>query len=292
MILKKIIKVFKKYKYKNLGSVPIIKKLPSGFLFEIDPLSDSDLAFYNNTYEIALILFLKKYLHPGDVCIDIGGHKGFVTINMSKLIGNFGSVYTFEPDPNAHIILNKNLQLNNISNVKLRNMAIGSYEGMITFYLNNYLGHSSSYPNKYAMPNVSNQIEVEINTLDNVIRDNAVSYKRLAFVKIDAEGAEEKIINGFSLLNEILPLVHMELNFNSLEIAGTNIDNFIRSLNESGFDIYDIRAVRKFNLMFKFKLSKIDNLSNFRNKDMIDILIISKKSPFYNRFRDILKLKT
>jgi FkbM family methyltransferase len=288
-IIRRLVRKYRKWKINELGSQPIVKYLPAGFFFEIDPRSETDQTFYFNTYEVALINFIKNFLTEGDTCIDIGGHKGYITLHLSNFVGKDGCVFTFEPDPNARNILEKNISLNKKTNITISEKALSNEKGFLSFYLNNYLGHSSRFPNKYAKKNVAKEIQVEVDTLDSILEQFSINGDRLSFVKIDAEGSEEFILKGFTKLQEILPVIHMEFNFRSFESAGTNLENFIIWLKNENFEFYDIRCKRDYLLRFKNVYTKIFDFNKYTNTDMIDVLIVSKKSKYYEHFLQVIK---
>jgi hypothetical protein len=53
-----------------------------------------------------------KQVKSGDVFYDIGAHIGFYTLLASKLIGDRGRVYAFEPLPRNIFYLKKHISLN------------------------------------------------------------------------------------------------------------------------------------------------------------------------------------
>ena len=62
----------------------------------------------------------------GDIVVDIGAAFGFYTILSSKMIGPKGKVIAIEPQPESFQMLNSNIKLNKLSNVKTLNCAIYS----------------------------------------------------------------------------------------------------------------------------------------------------------------------
>jgi len=55
---------------------------------------------------------LRKFLKPGDVAIDIGGHTGDTALPLALAVGGTGCVLAFEPNPYVFEILKKNSELN------------------------------------------------------------------------------------------------------------------------------------------------------------------------------------
>jgi FkbM family methyltransferase len=71
-------------------------------------------------YEHPLPIMMAKYIKEGDIVVDIGANQGQYTIFLSKLVGQKGKVYAFEPDPRnfligAYSVLTKNIPSSNIT---------------------------------------------------------------------------------------------------------------------------------------------------------------------------------
>ena len=63
------------------------------------------------------INFLKKNLRKGAVFLDIGANIGAYTLIGSKLVGENGKVFAFEPVGNIRETLNTNITTNNLKNI-------------------------------------------------------------------------------------------------------------------------------------------------------------------------------
>ena len=64
--------------------------------------------------------------------LDIGAHIGYFTIIMAK---QAKQVYAFEPEPRNFHTLQKNINLNELSNVKLYNRAVAEHNYKTTLHL-------------------------------------------------------------------------------------------------------------------------------------------------------------
>jgi FkbM family methyltransferase len=71
------------------------------------------------------VYFLKKLIHPGDYCIDIGAHLGYFTLPLSRLVGTSGRVYAVEPMKAFHNTLQRLLQRHKAGNTTLYQVALG-----------------------------------------------------------------------------------------------------------------------------------------------------------------------
>ena len=68
---------------------------------------------------------LTDTVHPGSVAIEIGACYGEFTIHLSRLVGPTGRVYSFELFPPYFAIAERNVALNDLTNVRLTNCAVG-----------------------------------------------------------------------------------------------------------------------------------------------------------------------
>ncbi len=68
---------------------------------------------------------LHKILKPGMTVFEIGACEGYFTVLISKLIGEKGRCYSFEPMPKYADYLEKNIQLNSLTNVIQMRKAVG-----------------------------------------------------------------------------------------------------------------------------------------------------------------------
>ena len=69
----------------------------------------------------------------GDVVIDVGAHIGPYTLKASKRVGLNGKIIAIEADPENFDILNRNIQLNKLTNVIALNYAVYSKEDKIDY---------------------------------------------------------------------------------------------------------------------------------------------------------------
>jgi FkbM family methyltransferase len=162
------------------------------------------------TFENAETQLLEKILEPGMVAIDAGAHRGYYTLLASSLIGEGGSVISFEPSPRERRWLRLHRFANGRRNVKIEKSALGSKEETAEFFLT--LGkqtglNSLRYPKGvlYSLP-----IQVKVVSLDHYYRDSAM--QRLDFIKMDVEGAEKEVLmGGRDCLRQARPMIMCEL---------------------------------------------------------------------------------
>jgi FkbM family methyltransferase len=161
---------------------------------------------------------LKYHFTPkeGNVVVDVGAHIGAYTIVGSKRVGPNGKVVAIEADPDNFDVLNRNIQLNKLSNVIALNYAAYSKEKEIKLYLPSGAGGSSYTKYNTIMSDRAHEekfVQVKGNTLDYLLQSNTVKLEEVNWIKIDVEGAEYEVLKGakdiFSKCTNITLLVEI-----------------------------------------------------------------------------------
>lgn len=137
------------------------------------------------TYEEDKQALAARFVKPGMLAFDVGANVGFYTLLFSRLVGDHGRVWAFEPlAENARNLL-AHLALNAISNVTVVQAAVSEIQGITGFQIgeNNSMGSITPHGD-YRVPTVA---------LDDMA-DQAGGMPDV--VKIDVEGAEALVLQG------------------------------------------------------------------------------------------------
>ena len=135
----------------------------------------------------------------GDFVIDVGSHIGHYTLIAAKRVGPKGKVIAIEADPKNFEILNKNIELNKLKdNVVTMNYAASSKEEKIKLFTPEKEAGQTIFNTIISNRVTPNEkfIEVNANTLDNLLNENGISVKDVKWLKIDVEGAELEVLKG------------------------------------------------------------------------------------------------
>ena len=136
----------------------------------------------------------------GDIVIDIGAHIGLYTIISSKRVGANGKVVAIEADPSNFEMLNRNIKLNQLTNVTPLNYAVYSKETKIKLYLpeveSGYTIYNTVMSNRARTEDKF--VEVNANTLDHLLQLKGIRQEEVNWIKIDVEGAEFEVLKGAS----------------------------------------------------------------------------------------------
>ncbi|MDO9373185.1 MAG: FkbM family methyltransferase [Ferruginibacter sp.] len=175
------------------------------------------LVKYGKSFEFSTLQLFSKIVHPGDVIIDVGANSGLYSIFYSNLVGANGLVHAFEPDKETCSLLQKNLQLNNCSNVIVHNLALSDKESrieMVSFTPDNlHLDQGDSF--KYIREVGADETD-EANKfmhacpLDTLRQIGEIT--KIDFIKIDVEGAEFLVLKGaVQTIQRFKPVIIFEL---------------------------------------------------------------------------------
>jgi FkbM family methyltransferase len=131
----------------------------------------------------------------GDIVVDVGAHIGLYSITGSKRVGPKGKVIAIEADPDNFEILNRNIRLNNLTNIISLNCI--AYSKEMEMQLDDYNSILSG-GTKEGLAKQSKRIAaasaVHVNTLDNLLQQKGID--KVNWIKIDVEGAELEVLRG------------------------------------------------------------------------------------------------
>lgn len=156
-------------------------------------------------------MFLLNYLKKDDLFIDVGANLGHYSLLAAGICE--AEVIAFEPILSTFSKLNKNVNLNNLSNkITTINIGIGEENSFLNFTTNRGVMDS------VALQHDTEIIRVEVKKLDNVLKN-----KNPAFLKIDVEGFEYFVLKGATniLANKSLKYIIIELNFSTSKFGHT-----------------------------------------------------------------------
>jgi FkbM family methyltransferase len=150
---------------------------------------------------------LEKFLDKEGVFIDVGANTGIYTIKAAKHFGESGVVLALEPFPDVMATLFHSIQMNGFTNVRLRNLCAGEYTGSAMLWMNLDQPNSFSLVKMEATKSGLSTLTI---TLDDLFEWEKLD--RLDYLKIDAEGAEQQVLNGAKkILEKYRPIILMEV---------------------------------------------------------------------------------
>lgn len=127
----------------------------------------------------------------GKNVIDLGGHIGSFSIQVTKFLCPESRVICIEPLPSNVDMIRENIDLNKLGDIiNVRQIAVSSKPGKATLYIS----FDNTGGNKLDMVESSSKeaIEVEVTTLSNII--DGFGGETIDLLKIDVEGSECPIL--------------------------------------------------------------------------------------------------
>ena len=198
-----------------------IKKCKHGYFAYLvnDTFVGRSLDIYGEWTEPELDL-LKDFVFPGSVVVDVGAFIGTHTVFFAKKTGPMGHVFAIEPQRVPFNLLNANVALNNLLNVKCINVALSDKRGQTTIPLmdpaaqQNFgafgMGHRQGEP-------------TPVITLDEL------KLPTCNLIKADVEGMEAKVLRGGEkTIKKYRPVLYIE---NNRKDTSKEIINTLISLN-------------------------------------------------------------
>ena len=136
-------------------------------------------------------------LRPGEVCYDIGGHAGYMSLLFSAMVGPTGRVFCFEPSPVNYLRVQHNAKTNAVTNLTVVNMAASNHEGEAILEERGTMSTIVDTP--LGSEGVSPIRTIRLD--DFVYRDaNAPP----TFIKLDVEGHAGPVLEGASRIFELI----------------------------------------------------------------------------------------
>lgn len=194
--------------------------------------------FFFGQWEPAISNYIASALREGDTFIDVGANVGYYSLLAARIVGKSGRVFAVEPSPTIFSTLRNNVYLNMADNILLHNCAASDRAGEVRVFLHhqdNY-GQTTIIEDRCEPGTVSLEAIVRAFPLPVLVPKEDLL--RAKFIKIDVEGAEWRVISGFSeLLSQFSDRTEIivETNAASLRAMGTSIDDLLLLFEAAGF---------------------------------------------------------
>lgn len=201
------------------------------------------LSFIRNgmLYEPDVSTVMLRTLAPGDLVVDVGANIGYFTSLAALLVGPRGQVLAFEPDADNVARLEANLALNQLANVTIVRQPVSDRLGEVEFFLNsdssggNALWDPARFPGNVRSERARKRQTLMATTLDAEIARLGLATPKL--IKIDTEGAEQKVLEGARRLleNAAVPFVIAELHLFGLKQLGASQQSLRQLMAAQGY---------------------------------------------------------
>lgn len=185
----------------------VFYSITNGYYFKAS--GQIDFNFMGGRHECFQDEYMHEILREGSIFIDVGAHLGRFTLLGARLVGEKGMVVALEPDQRVFQRLVENVGLNNLQNVIALPIAASNRNVLALFKLSKTLRGWSSLTNMHKDTVVA-EVPIPAFTLDTLVE--SLRLERVDLVKIDVEGAEDKVLEGaVEVLDVFRPALLIEM---------------------------------------------------------------------------------
>lgn len=151
------------------------------------------------------------------IAVDGGAHIGYYSVLLAR---NCRKVIAFEPTETSRRILNKTLSFNEITNVEIRNEALGAEKGYYFFEEDdrNFASVSNKVTNSETKKRVNT---ISLDSLDI----------KIDFLKLDIEGSEILALKGATKVLSELRYLALEIHPSLIEQLGYSVQEIFEILD-------------------------------------------------------------
>lgn len=193
--------------------------------------------------------FVNKYIQLGMRVIDIGANYGVYSLLIANNIGKSGHLWSFEPTTATMLALQKSIKENSLNNITAIQTALSNRTGTATLSI----GTDAVFNSINSLTEGPVE-EVPVSTINQCAEN--YKWEKIDFIKLDAEGEEENIINGgLEFFKKESPLIMFEIKHGS-----TVNNNLVNKFRECDYNTY--RLIPGLNILVPFSIS--ENIDNFQ----------------------------
>ena len=201
-----------------------------------------------------------RLLAPGALAVDVGANIGAFTAALAAAVAPDGTVHAFEPLAASRTRLERTLELNALANVVVDSRAVADTVGSAEFFeygpgYESWAGLADRSIEHGGVVPQATATAVETTTLDAYAAEAGIG--RVDLLKIDVEGAEERVLRGARGLLEAgrVAAVVLEISDNTLDSFGARAFDVLELLESYGLRPFVVRdgALRGFRVAGVFR---------------------------------------
>jgi FkbM family methyltransferase len=238
----------------------------------------------NRLVEEKEMVLLPYFATLGSQTIDVGANYAYFTERLSKLVGEKGEVYAFEPIPFTFSVLELIVKKLKLNNAFIYRKGVSNSNETVTFTVPK-MGYGTisagqahisdrknDLPDKYENYKFDDEEKVacEIVALDDFLGQKL---NNVSFIKIDIEGAELFAMQGMqNVIDRCKPVLLIEICPPFLHGFGITDDQLLTYIKELGYQIFNYNEKsNKLELLNKalwesnFILIPNEKISNYKN---------------------------
>jgi FkbM family methyltransferase len=179
---------------------------------------------------------LKTLVPAGATVIDVGASIGFFTRRFARWVGEQGLVIALEPEPrNFADLLEAVRDDGTLPRVRLLEAAAAEYSGTALLKLN------PLHPGDHKLAVDGTGIDVNVVRLDDMLAER--KWPKIALVKVDVQGAEERVLDGAEqTLGRLRPAWHVRVDDDHLRAMGSTAAHLVRRFAVHGYGVHQVNA--------------------------------------------------
>jgi FkbM family methyltransferase len=181
---------------------------------------------YKKMFEAGEIDRLRIYVPEDSLVVDVGANVGFFTMRFANWVGRQGCVIAIEPEARNFAELQRRVVANAYSDVvEAHNAVADRVAGEV------WLAVNPDHPGDHKIGNEG--VAVRALTVDGLCSAHG---RPLAFMKIDVQGAEMRVLAGAqAVLEKDQPVLFVEVDSAALSRFGTSTDELLSFLSRFGY---------------------------------------------------------
>lgn len=191
----------------------------------------------NKSFEIEELDFILNWLKEDAVFFDVGANTGLYSLLVAAKSSKI-QVHAFDPIKLNTALLQASIEINSLSNITVNQTCVGDYDGVVEFSISSDSAYSSIKDS--GRKSELKKLNLPIVKLDTYIKNNNV--KKIDFIKIDVEGAEKLVVEGFiNILNDFNTrpkLMMIELYDINLSAFKTSVSQIVDIVLSTGYKPY------------------------------------------------------
>jgi FkbM family methyltransferase len=215
-----------------------VEWLENSKLFLYPGNETSRSVFVTGRYEPNEFCVLRQLLKPGMTFVDAGANMGLYSVFAARRVSPGGTVVAIEPSGREFEILQKNVKLNALTNVRMRRKALSDRASELELSVapQGRSGHNTLGAFGYDTP-LDHRERVQAEKLDDLVHSEGLV--RVDVIKMDIEGAEMAALRGAAeTLGQFKPVLLIELSDRSLQHQETSSREVLAMLEQKGYRIF------------------------------------------------------
>jgi FkbM family methyltransferase len=216
---------------------------------------------------------LARCIEPGDICFDVGANSGQMSCLMARCAGSSGRVIAFEPHPEVHEDLVKNVALwqkPGYADISTERIALSSENGTASLSVKPDFWENRG---RSSLQN-GNPSELNVQVTTCKLDKFCESIPKVGVMKVDVEGHELAVFHGAAAMLQSHAI--RDIVFESNDAYPTDVTQY---LEELGYQIFGIESS-----LFGIRLLEASGLNQNSKAHTTDLVATSDSDRLKSRF--------